>query len=235
MNERMKPREIEALLTEGIRLKEAQQFDSALKTFAGVIEESEGMYPHGVLHGLVNISSLYKLKARLGDVEASGTQCVSYARQAVRYAEEHGIARKDVYLTYFALGQAQELTGDISGATESYEKTFDFFLRHAKHQALVGDIERHLGSALVLLGRRDEGIAHLHAALAKIRMYDEGETPDKRNSVWETGALLALGRAYMKSDPALALEYGKQALALATAQQLSIRKQEAEALLALFE
>jgi hypothetical protein len=137
------------------------------------------------------------------------------------------MAQEEVYLTYFILGQAQELTGDISGAIESYVKTFDYFLRHSKRQAFVRDIERHLGGALVLHGRRKEGLAHLHAALTKIRTHDEEKTPDKRNSVWETGALLAIGKAYIGFDQAQAMQYGEEALALAMMHGLAIRTEEA--------
>src|SRR5579872_2269600 len=227
--ERKGPERAEGLLQEGILAKEKKNFGSAASYFTeAIIFSQENGYPHGVLHGLLNMGTIWSLKAQATGMKAFTRLAKITFLQAQDYAREEHMQEEEVMHTTYLLAQAEYDLGDFSKAVDLYRQVYGFHATHPFSKARTGDVQRHLGIALIKAGSRQEGIAALDASLAAIRTYDEKDAFDKRNYVWEAGALLALSVAYSATDPGKAQEYAKEALTVAMTHDLTIRKEEAE-------
>lgn len=218
---------IENLLQEGVIAKENQDFRTAAGIFTDVIIYSHDLnYPHGVLHGLLNMGSIWKLKTR----DVSSPDFARFARlnflEAAEYAKTHDLPEEEVIHAKFLLGQAEIELGNFAEATSLYQEAYDYYTRHPRSKAHTGDIRRHLGTALTKTGKLEEGITMIEKGLEAIRTYDEADTYDKRNYVWETGALLALSEAYITTDIKKARKFAEEALQIATEKDLTIRKEQ---------
>ena len=218
----------DTLLDKGIVAKEAKQFGEAAKYFteAIILAESEE-YFHGVLHGLLNLGTIWKLTAR----EMQSVDLAKLARssflQAVSYAQDHNLPEEELVQAHFLLGQAEMGCKNYQAAVPLYAGVTEFYRQHPRSTAHLGDVERHWGTALYKTGQQTEGIRKMEEGLRKIRTFDEGETGDKRNFVWETGALLALAEAYVESDPIKAKQAATEARQIAERENVTIRAEEA--------
>ncbi|HSX09398.1 MAG TPA: hypothetical protein VLF93_04540 [Candidatus Saccharimonadales bacterium] len=219
----------ETLLRDGITAKERKDFRTAAGLFTDAIIKSQELnYPHGVLHGLINIGTIWKLKAReKGSDDFARMARLSFA-EAVDYARTRQMPKEEVIHATFLLGQAEVEVGNVSEAISLYQETYDYYREHPRSHAHTGDVQRHLGTALVKAGDVEEGIAMIEEGLSAIRTFDEIEAFDKRNYVWETGALLALSDAYSENDQEKARQLAQEALTIATERELVIRKEEAQ-------
>jgi len=219
----------EALLRDGILAKERKDFGTAAGFFTDTIIKSQEInYPHGVLHGLMNIGTIWKLKAReTGSGDFARLARLSFL-EAVDYAKTRNMPIEEVIHATFLLGQAEGEVGNFPDAISLYQESYDYYKEHPRSSAHTGDVQRHLGTALVRAGNVDEGISMMEKALSSIRTFDEANAFDKRNYVWETGALLALSDAYGETDQERATRLVQEALTIATERDLTIRKEEAE-------
>jgi tetratricopeptide (TPR) repeat protein len=196
-----------------------------------VIEAEKIGNSHGVLHGLLNTGTIWKLKARERSVRVFGRLSRLHFLEAVAYAREAGLAEEEVMHSKFLLGQAELALGNSQEAVEVFKEVYAFYQKQPRGKARTGDMERHLGTALVYAGHRREGLSAMERGLAAIRTFDEADSFDKRNYVWEVGALLALSEAYGTEDREKALLFAKEALMIAEKRSLSIRREEAKRLL----
>jgi tetratricopeptide (TPR) repeat protein len=224
--------EVEGLLKEGIIQKESKHFPEAAAIFTdAIIRSIDNGYDHGVVHGLMNMGTIWKLKARESENKSYSELAQLAFRQAQTYATEHSMDPEEVIHTSYLLGQAELELGNYDVAVKLYKECFDFYTQHPRNQAHLGDVQRHLGTAMVMAGGREDGIKIMEEGLQKIRSFDEPEDFDKRNFVWETGALLGLAYAYKDLDQDKARQYANEALEIATREALVIRKEEALKLL----
>lgn len=232
MTEKVGQVRVEGMLRNGILAKERKDYGQASALFTNAIIHSEEIgYPHGVLHGLLNIGAIWKLQARdTGKRSFARLARLSFL-EARDYARDEHMDREEVIHATFLLGQAEFELGNFAEARSLYKESYDFYREHSRSNAHLGDVQRHLGTAMVKEGQVDEGIATIQQGLAAIRTFDERDAFDKRNYVWETGALLALSDACFETDRARSQELAEEALAIAEREELVIRKQEATKLL----
>ena len=224
----MGPGRVEELLRDGILLKEKKDFGQAAALFTTAIIRSEEIgYPHGILHGLFNIGEIWKLKAREKGSRTFARLSHLNALEALDYAKEKSMPSEEITHAKFLLGQAEFELGNFSEAVALYQEAYDFYQEHPRSTAHTGDIQRHLGTAMIRAGKVDNGIAIIQSGLAAIRTFDERDAFDKRNYVWETGALLALADAYSQTDTQKAQQFAQEALNIAQEKDLIIRKEEA--------
>lgn len=222
---------VENTLQKGIIAKESKQFSEASSLFTqAIIESIENEYPHGALHGLLNIGTIWKLKAREGKTQEFGKLAYDSFLAAREYALENNLGTEEVIHATFLIGQAAFEIGNYDEAEKLYQESYDFYSKNVRSIAHLGDIKRHLGSAKIKLGKRD-GVLLLQEALNNIREFDEKDSYDKKNYVWETGALLSLADAVRDEDKLKAVKYAQEALTIATDKELVIRKEEAERML----
>jgi tetratricopeptide (TPR) repeat protein len=219
--------EIEGLLKEGIIQKESKHFPEAAAIFTDVIIRSiDNGYDHGVVHGLMNMGTIWKLKARQTDNKSYAELARLAFLQAQSYATQHSMDPEEVIHTSYLLGQAELELDHFDEAINLYHQCFEFYSEHPRNQAHLGDVQRHLGTAKVMSGQRDEGIQLMEEGLQKIRSFDELEDFDKRIYVWETGALLGLAYAYQDMAEDKVRQYANEALEISTREELVIRKEE---------
>ncbi len=232
MTEKIGKVQVEENLKNGILAKERKDFGRAAEFFTNAIIHSEEIgYPHGVLHGLLNIGTIWKLKAReTGKRSFARLGRLSFL-EARDYARDEHMDPEEIIHATFLLGQAEFELGNFSEAISLYKEAHDFYQEHPRSIAHTGDVQRHLGTAMVKAGQVDDGITTIQEGLAAIRTFDEVDAFDKRNYVWETGALLALAEVYLETDLAKSQELAQEALAIAKREELVIRKQEATKLL----
>lgn len=223
---------IEELLRDGIIAKEGKNFPTAAALFTKAIIDSEAIsYQHGVLHGLMNLGEIWRLKTRETGKSSFARLARLSSLEALDYAREEQMDREEVIHATFLLGQAEFELGNIMEATSLYKEAYDYYREHPRSTAHLGNVQRHLGTALVKVGNREEGIAMMEEGLEDIRTFDETEAFDKRNYVWEAGALLALSDAYAVSNPKKARQFAEEALEIAKGKDLTIRKDEARKML----
>lgn len=220
---------IEHTLQNGILSKERKNFPHAAGLFTdAIIQSQEANYSHGMLHGLFNIGTIWRLKAReTGSADFSRLARLSFL-EAVDFAKAHDMPRDEVVQAKFLLGQSELDVRNFPDAIALLQETYEYYREHPRSKAHTGDVERHLGTAYVQSGHTEKGIALLKEGLTAIRIYDEKDAFDKRNYVWETGALLALSDAYAASNKTKAKQFAQDALTIATNNDLVIRKEEAE-------
>lgn len=147
--------------------------------------------------------------------------------EAREYAREQHMPLEEITHATFLLGQAEFELGNFSEAVSLFQEAYDFYREHSRSTAHTGDIQRHLGIAMVKAGNVEEGISTINDGLSAIRTFDEKDTFDKRNYVWEAGALLALSEAYALIEREKARQCAEEALAIAEREDLVIRKEEA--------
>jgi tetratricopeptide (TPR) repeat protein len=221
--------DVEQLLKEGILAKEKRDFQEATLLFTKATTQAEAIgYDHGVLHGLLNLGTIWKLKARETGSKSFATLAQVSFQEAVTYAQEKKMPEEEIMQATFLLGQAAFALDDYSTAYSLYETVFQYYYAKPKSTAHLGDIERHLGESLVKLGKAKEGIDAMQRGLTNIRSFDENDAFDKRNYVWETGALLALANTYAPTDKEKARQLAQEALQIAEREQLTIRIEEAK-------
>lgn len=224
--------EVEALLRNGILAKGKKEFGQAAALFTEAIIQSHLIeYHHGVLHGMMNLGTIWKLSAR----ETGSKDFARFARSsfldAVEYAKAHTMPDEEVIHAKFLLGQAEVELGNFSEAVSLQQEAYTFYKEHPRSRAHTGDVQRHLGTALVKAGNVEEGIKMMEEGLSSIRIFDERDAFDKRNYVWETGALVGLGYAYASTNHEKAIQFAQEALEIAQTNHLTIRRDEANILL----
>lgn len=213
-------------LEKGIVLKENKDFLSALQLFQDIYGKSKKTLPLVAFHALLNIGTVYKLKDRFADNKEDKKQAEKYFLIALTYGEKQKLPQDELHHALFLLAQAKDAFGKFSESEKIYKTVYDYFAAHSRGEAFLGDIQRHWGMAIVRSGQVEEGTIHILEGLKKIRSYDEKQSFDKRNFVWETGALLSLAYVYRQSDKKLAEKYAKEALGIAEKCALSIRREE---------
>lgn len=234
MTERPNEQTIEELLRDGILHKEDLQFAQATADFTQAMLDAQKIgYHHGALHALLNLGSIWKLQFRQTQATAFARMAQSFFAGARAYAQEHKMPQEELVHATFLLGQAEFELKNYTQAVVYYQEAADFYTQNPRSQAHLGDVKRHLGLALVFSGKREEGIFEINAGLLKIRTFDEKDAFDKRNFVWETGALLALAFVYKDDDKKQARTFAQEALEIAQRENLIIRVQEAQQVLSL--
>ena len=202
----MKINNMQALIKEGERLREAADFEGAIKFLTEAIKllTKEKSYADLVV-AYKDLSLTYVHKYNYSEGFGNVDKAKQYAEEMLTVARKH--APDSIALAYFTLAKAVELQGDLTAARTAYKQALELYKGSlAEH----GDYRYHLGEVLYVTGDKDEGRQQMETGLAEIR---EGasEVDDFLAAVWETRCLIRLAYVLSNDDPAAATKYRGEA------------------------
>jgi len=138
-----------------------------------------------------------------------------------RISKEKGLQNK--HLVYFLKGQADLLLQEYSSAEQSFQSALIFY---PSNDAQKGDWTAHLGEALYLSGKKEEGKAKLLEGIDMIQAKAKDVDPFLIH-VWTSGAYLRLAKLLKHDDPAASQLYLDKAKEIIDSDpKLVIRKQQ---------
>lgn len=213
-----------------IQLKETEKFTEAIALSTDLYRQAiEAKDYYFAVQALHHQGTAWKILARQTKEPSYARLSWLFFKEAEKLADEGNLPIEEKAVAKFLLGQSEILLENYQSAVEMFEDALTVLQKSDRSQSQKGDFKKHLGEALCLAGKTEEGLNLIKEALHEIRTFDG---PDNfTNHVWETGALLALAKFTKDLDLSQAQKYANEALQIAEKENLPIRRKEAETII----
>ena len=222
--------QIEDKLIEANNLREKEQYGESVKLFT---ESLHALVPDGdssqLIHCLSGQSLVYKILIRENNHSIYRHLTLAFAKEAYEVAKinQDKLTNNAYSTACMSFADALHMDGQTATALPFFEEAL---ATSTADKPTNGRIKSHIGEVKYFLGEKEAGISLINESLADIRTGDLSSYPIR---VWETGALNSLAKIHAREGNwEEAQKTAQESLQISTDHNLSIRKREAEDILA---